>query len=197
MALLPAFVEIMLATDDLDAAAGAARELAQTADEQGSDAIAAMAGQASGAVALAEGDAQAALLALRRSSQVWQELGAVFAAARVRILVGLACRMLGDEDAALLEFRGARETFAALGARPELVALDAVERPDGGDAHGLSVREREVLRLVATGKSNREIAAVLVLSQHTVARHLQNIYTKLGVSSRTAAGAFAHEHHLV
>ncbi|MGH3473859.1 MAG: LuxR C-terminal-related transcriptional regulator [Aeromicrobium sp.] len=197
VALLPAFVEIMLATDDLDAAAGAARELAQTADQQGSDAIAAMAGQASGAVALAEGDAQAALLALRRSSQVWQELGAVFAAARVRILVGLACRMLSDEDAALLEFRGARETFAALGARPELVALDAVERLDGGDTHGLSAREREVLRLVATGKSNREIAAVLVLSQHTVARHLQNIYTKLGVSSRTAAGAFAHEHHLV
>ena len=197
VALLPAYVEIMLATDDLDAAAGAARELAETADQQGSDAIAAMAWQATGSVALAEGDAQASLMPLRRSSQAWQELGGVYAAARVRILVGLACRQLGDEDTALLEFRGARETFAGLGARHELVELEAAERPDAGFAHGLSAREREVLRLVATGKSNREIAATLVLSQHTVARHLQNIYAKLGVSTRTAAGAFAHEHHMV
>ena len=197
VALLPAYVEIMLATDDLDAAAGAARELAETADQQGSDAIAAMAWQAAGSVALAEGDAQASLMALRRSSQAWQELGGVHAAARVRILVGLACRQLGDEDSALLEFRGARETFASLGARPELVALEAAVRPGDEDAHGLSAREREVLRLVATGKSNREIAVALVLSQHTVARHLQNIYAKLGVSTRTAAGAFAHEHHLI
>lgn len=197
VALLPAYVEIMLATDDLDAAAGAARELAETADQQGSDAIAAMASQAAGSVALAEGDAQAALMALRRSSQTWQELGAVHAAARVGVLVGLACRALGDEDTALLEFRGARETLTDLGARPELVALEAAVRPDGEDGHGLSDREREVLRLVATGQSNREIAAALVLSEHTVARHLQNIYAKLGVSSRTAAGAFAHEHHLV
>ena len=136
-------------------------------------------------------------MALRRSSQTWQELGAVHAAARVGVLVGLACRALGDEDTALLEFRGARETLTDLGARPELVALEAAVRPDGEDGHGLSDREREVLRLVATGQSNREIAAALVLSEHTVARHLQNIYAKLGVSSRTAAGAFAHEHHLV
>ena len=61
----------------------------------------------------------------------------------------------------------------------------------------MTSRELEVLRLVASGKSNREIASVLVISEHTVARHVQNIFTKLGVPSRTAAGAFAFEHKLV
>ena len=65
------------------------------------------------------------------------------------------------------------------------------------DAHGLSRRQLEVLRLVASGKSNREIAAALVISEHTVARHLQNIFAKLDVSSRAAATAFAFEHDLV
>ena len=65
------------------------------------------------------------------------------------------------------------------------------------DTHGLSERELEVLRLVAAGKTNREIASALVVSQHTVARHVQNIFGKLGVSSRTAATAFAFEHELV
>jgi DNA-binding NarL/FixJ family response regulator len=54
-----------------------------------------------------------------------------------------------------------------------------------------------VLRLVAVGRSNREIAAELVISEHTVGRHLQNIFAKLGVSSRTAASALAFEHDLV
>ncbi len=197
VALLPAYVEIMLATDDLDAAAGAARELAETADRQGSDAIAPMAWQATGAVALARGDVQNALVDLRRAALAWQELGAVHASARVRVLVARACQDMGDDDTAALELRGVRDIFGELGARPDLAALDALMHPDDADAHGLSEREREVLRLVATGKSNREIAAALVLSQHTVARHLQNIYVKLGVSTRTAAGAFAHEHHLV
>jgi DNA-binding NarL/FixJ family response regulator len=61
---------------------------------------------------------------------------------------------------------------------------------------GLTVREAEVLRLVAAGKSNREIATLLVLSDKTVARHLSNIFAKLGLSSRTAATAFAFEHGL-
>jgi DNA-binding NarL/FixJ family response regulator len=61
---------------------------------------------------------------------------------------------------------------------------------------GLTAREAEVLRLVAAGRSNREIAAELVISEHTVARHLQNMFAKLDVSSRAAATAFAFEHGL-
>ncbi len=62
---------------------------------------------------------------------------------------------------------------------------------------GLTAREVEVLRLVAAGRSNPEIATELVLSEKTVARHLSNIFAKLDVRSRTAAAAFAYEHHLV
>ena len=76
--------------------------------------------------------------------------------------------------------------------RPDLARVEALATPQApADAHGLTAREQEVLRLVAEGRSNREIAAELVLSEHTVARHLQNIFAKLGVSSRTAASAVA------
>jgi DNA-binding NarL/FixJ family response regulator len=190
-------VEIMLATNDVEAAVSASRELSDIADEHGSDAVDAMAANARGAVILAGGDARAALVELRRAANAWQELGARYAAARVRVLLAQACEMLGDEDSGELELRGAHDTFAKLGAEPDLVAIDSLTRVGSEESHGLSARECEVLRLVATGKSNREIATELVLSQHTVARHLQNIYVKLGVSTRSAAGAFAYEHHLV
>jgi DNA-binding NarL/FixJ family response regulator len=112
--------------------------------------------------------------------------------------LGLACRALGDEDSAALEFEAARSAFEQLGAAPDLARLDGLTaRAASADSHGLSPRELEVLRLVAAGKSNREIATALVVSEHTVARHVQNIFTKLRVSSRTAAAAFAYEHQLV
>jgi ATP/maltotriose-dependent transcriptional regulator MalT len=195
-ALLPALVEIALAAGDLDEARAACRELEATAAWQGSDALAAWSAHATGATALAEGDPEAALVALRRAWRLWHELGAPHEAARARVRVGLACRALGDEDTAALELEAAREAFAGLGAAPELARLDPLVA-GGRAAAGLSPRELEVLRLVAAGRSNREIAAALVISEHTVARHVQNIFAKLGVSSRTAASAFAYEHHLV
>lgn len=196
--LLPAYAEIMLSVGDGDAARSACSELEEIAAGQESAMLNAFAAHVRGAVDLAEGDAQGALGPLRRAWQVWQELEAPYEAARVRLLIGLACRELGDEVTAEMELDAARWVFERLGAAPDLARVDSLtERAVPGAAHGLTARELEVLSLVAAGKTNREIASELVVSEHTVARHVQNIFAKLHVSSRTAATAFAFEHALV
>ena len=196
--LLPAYVEIMLAVGDLQAARDACRELEEVSETHEVEVLGAMVAQARGAVSLAEDDARAALVALRHAWRVWQELDAPYEAARVRVLIGLACRQLEDDEMAALELEAARGVFAKLGAAPDLARVESLApRTESHAAHGLTQRELEVLRLVAAGESNRAIASELVLSEHTVARHLQNIFAKLGVSSRTAASAFAFENELV
>jgi DNA-binding CsgD family transcriptional regulator len=202
--LLPAYVEIMLAAGDPDLAHAACRELDEIAQRWGSEVLTAMAGHARGAVALHDGAASDALVALRRALAVWNGLAAPFEAARVRLLLAAACRALGDEDTAALERQAARSVFDAVGAAgglggagPVDVATQRAGMPEGTGAHGLSRREIEVLRIVAEGKSNRDIASELVISERTVARHVQNIFHKLGVSSRTEAAAFAFSRDLV
>ncbi len=192
--LLPALAEIAIATGDGDGAMRAAGELAELAERYRSVVLGAIAGQVLGAVELAGGDALAALPPLRRALRVWQEFEAPYEAARTRVLVGLACRALGDEDTAALELEAARGVFEQLGAGPDLARLLP---PGRRDEHALTPRELDVLRLVAAGRSNRQIAVELVVSEHTVARHVQNILAKLRVPSRTAAAAFAFEHDLV
>jgi DNA-binding CsgD family transcriptional regulator/tetratricopeptide (TPR) repeat protein len=197
-ALLPAYVEIMLAAGEVEAARSASRELDEIAKRHGTDLLDAMAAQARGEVALAGGEAEAALVALRGAGHAWQELDAPHEAARARVLLGLTCRSLADEDSAAFELEAARSVFAELGAAPAVAWVDSLTgRPAPADDRGLTGRELEVLRLVAAGKTNREIASQLVISDRTVARHLQNIFAKLRVSSRTAASAFAFEHDLV
>jgi DNA-binding CsgD family transcriptional regulator len=195
--LLPAYVEIMLASGDVEAAGRASLELERLADRYESAMLDGMVAHARGAVLLAEGDASASLAALRRAADVWRELGAPYEVARTRELVGLACRALGDDDAAALELDAARAGFEQLGAAPDVQRLGAHDAPEHPSRHGLTARELDVLRLVASGRSNKQIAAELVISEHTVARHVQNIFAKLGVSSRTAAASFAFEHQLV
>ena len=196
--LLPAYVEIMLAAGDLEAARVACRELDEVADRHGGDALRAMAAQARGATALAEGDPHSALADLRRACREWRQLGALHEAARVQALVASACASLGDTETSALELEAARGVCEELGAAPALAWIDSLQgKPDPADSRGLTARELEVLRLVAAGRTNRDIASALVISEHTVARHVQNIFAKLRVSSRTAASAFAFEHKLV
>jgi ATP/maltotriose-dependent transcriptional regulator MalT len=195
--LLPAHVEIMLAAGEVEEARAGCRELEEIVAGYESAMLAALVAHARGAWELAAGDARSALVSLRQAVGTWQELDAPYDAARARALVAEACRALGDDDTAALELEAARNVFAELGAAPDLARLDSVARPTASEAFGLTPRQVEVLRLVAAGKSNREIAASLVISEHTVARHVQNIFAALGVSSRTAASAFAFEHDLV
>ena len=191
--LLPAFVEIMLSAGEVESARRACLELEEIAAGYESAMLGALVAHARGAVHLADGEARDALVLLRKASDTWHALDAPYEIARTRLLVGDACRLLGDGEAAALEHDAARTIFERLGATSDLARLG----PPAKEEHGLSPRELEVLRLVATGKTNREIAASLVISEHTVARHLQNIFAKLGLSSRAAATAFAFEHGLV
>ncbi|MGD9530548.1 LuxR C-terminal-related transcriptional regulator [Pseudonocardia sp.] len=197
-ALLPAGVEIMLAAGDVAQARAAAGELTGIAADHGRSALTAMARHATGLVELADGDATAALVALREACRLWQELDVPYEVARTRESLGLACRRLGDEDCATWELVAARDCFARLGAAPDLTRVTAlIDAAASRIPGGLTARELEVLRLVASGRSNRAIAEQLVLSERTVDRHVSNILTKLDVPSRTAAAAFAFAHNLV
>ncbi len=196
--LLPAQVEILIAVGDVGAAEAACDELASIVASYPSPALEATVAAARGAVRLAAGEAESALPELRRAARGWHALNAPYEEARARLRLGLACRELGDEDGAGLELEAARKELARLGAGPDVERLDALrQRSRGRGSHGLTPRELEVIRLVATGRTNRAIAEDLFISERTVARHVSNIFTKLGISSRAAATAFAYENDLL
>jgi ATP/maltotriose-dependent transcriptional regulator MalT len=195
--ILGAYVEIMLAAGERGAARAAVDELAETGAQYDSPWLLATRAQASGAVLLAEGEASAALAALRKAYEEWQRLAAPYESACVRLLIGRACRALGDDDTAQSHIDAAASIFARLGASAPVEPDERHGRAAPGEKPPLTDREREVLGLLPSGRTNREIAAALHISEHTVARHLSNIFTKLGVASRTAASAYAFEHGLV
>jgi ATP/maltotriose-dependent transcriptional regulator MalT len=193
--LLPAAVEILVVAQRLDEARGHADELSEIASAFGNSALRAMAAYAAGAVELAAGETGEALGHGRESCRLWSDIGSPYEASRARVLVARALRELGDEDSAVAELAVAGHGFAVVGAAPGVQQVDKLlgrARPGG-----LTEREIEVLRLVAEGRSNPDIARALVLSHKTVERHLSNIFTKLDVPSRTAAAAYAHEHGLM
>lgn len=195
--LLAAHVEIALAASDVSEARRAADDLAEVAAARDTALLQAMSAEATGAVLLAEDDPRGALAALRRACARWRALAAPYQDARVRVLQGLACRALGDHDTAELELDAAAAVFRELGAKDDLDRLARLgARPDAPSGP-LTAREVQVLREVATGKSNRAVAEELFLSEKTVARHVSNIFLKLDVSSRAAATAYAYEHDLV
>jgi DNA-binding NarL/FixJ family response regulator len=195
---LPAYCEIMLAAGALAEAEQGADELDQIAARSSSEILSAMAAQVRGAHLLAKGELQPALVQLRAALDVWQRVAAPYIAARVRVLLARGYQAVGDEDGALLELDAARQVFTKLGAAPDLTQLKAATTPTPAKApHNLSPRELEVLRHVASGKTNKLIARALGLSEKTVDRHVSNILTKIDAPSRAAATAFAYQHGLV
>jgi ATP/maltotriose-dependent transcriptional regulator MalT len=191
--LCVAQVEIALAVGDLETARSACAELEQTAATYQSSGLAAAARQARGAVLLREGAPAEAVIVLRAACRHWQDLDAKHDAANARLLLAEAYRGLGDEDAAQLELGAADAVFEHLGAEPGQRRVASL-RDHVSPPAGMTDREVEVLRLVAKGYSNRDVASMLFISERTVHRHLSNVFTKLAVSSRTAATAYAFEH---
>ena len=195
---LPAQVEIELAAGDVAAARACAEELTAVSRSSPMPIVRAVACQADGTVLLAEGDPADALRQLRRAWALWMDLDAPYEAARCRIASGRACRALGDDDSAAMEFEAARAVLLELGAGPELAALEAMSADRSAPVgSGLTPREVDIVRHVSTGMTNRQIAHQLFVSEKTVARHLSNIFTKLGLASRAAVTAYAYEHGLV
>lgn len=196
--LLPAYVEIMLEAGKIGDARIACQQLEEITRRFDTSVLGAIAAHTRGAVELAEGHAHAAGSSLRGALQVWQQVELPYMAARARLLLGLACRALADEEGACLELDASRAVFEQLGAAPDLSRLESLTRDaPSGHPHGLTPRELQVLRLIATGKTNKVIAAELFVSGRTIDRHVSNIFTKLSLLSRAAATAYAYEHQLI
>jgi DNA-binding CsgD family transcriptional regulator len=189
-ALLPAGIEISIACDDLDTAERLCGEMREIAEKFGTEVLTRVADQGYGSLALARGAFADAVPALIRARQYWSEFGAPYLVARLRVDIARGCTELGDFESAAMELDAAEKLFHELGAEPDLArirTLRANRKPS--DSHILTAREREVLALMAAGGSNRTIAGKLGLSPKTVNRHVENIFGKLGVSSRAAAVA--------
>ena len=193
--LLAGAVEVLLADGAVDEAESVADELASIAAGFGCAGLRAWAAYCLALVALERGDPDRALPQARVALRLWTELQAPYEVARTKVLIGRSFRLLEDEDSAVAELSAAGKTFAELGAVPARQEVEKLLHVS--TAGGLTARELEVLRLVADGRSNAEIAERLVLSDKTVARHLTNIFTKLDVPSRTAAAAYARDHDLL
>jgi DNA-binding CsgD family transcriptional regulator/tetratricopeptide (TPR) repeat protein len=196
--LLDAIIQVLLAQGDVAQARLWATELGDIATALGAPVARASHLTAEGAALLAEREPGAALVPLRQAWTEWQRLEAPYDTARVRLLIGCAYRDLGDQESAAMELDAARWVFQQLGALPDLARIDTlVSHTEAKQTPGgLTVRETEVLRLIAAGCTNKEIAATLVISEHTVARHVQNMLAKLSSPSRAALAAFAVEHGL-
>jgi DNA-binding CsgD family transcriptional regulator len=195
--MLAAAVEILLAADDLANARVAATELSEIAAAFGAPLLAAASAHAAGAVLLADGDIETASTSLRQARNIWRDLETPYEEAHTCLLLAAVFERRGDQDSRRLELDAARRLFKQLNAEPWLARIaepsDLTHQPAGS----LSEREAQVLRLLAAGKTNRAIADELFISEKTVARHVSNIFDKLGVSNRSGATAWAFQHNLV
>ena len=196
--VLAAAIEILLAARDLDNARAATGELTEIASRIGASLLHAASAHATGALLFAQGDIAGASTSLRQAWEIWRDLEMPYEEAQTCVLLASVCERRGDQDGRRLELDAARRLFKQLNAEPCLARLAEQSKPASRQSVGsLSEREVQVLRLLAAGKTNRAIADELYISDKTVARHVSNIFDKLGVSSRTGATAWAFQHNLI
>jgi DNA-binding CsgD family transcriptional regulator len=195
--MLPAAVEILLAAGDLDNARAAAAELSEIARAVGTPFLSAASAHATGAVLIADGDIAAASASLRQACEIWRDLGMPYEEAQSCRLAAAVCERRGDLEGHRLELDAARTLLEQLNAQSRASHTDAQGRPATHEPGSLSQRELQVLRLLAAGNTNRAIAEALFISEKTVARHVSNIFDKVGVASRTGATAWAFQHNLI
>ena len=196
--MLAAAVEILLAADDPASAREASAELSEIATSFGAPLLSGASAHATGAVLLADGDVGAASTSLRQACEIWRDLEMPYEEAQTCVLLAAVCERRGDQDGRRLELDAARRLFKQLNAEPCLARIaEPSERATRQSVGSLSEREVQVLRLLAAGKTNRAIADELFISEKTVARHVSNIFDKLGVSSRAGATAWAFQHNLI
>lgn len=184
--LLPAMVELALDQQDPAYAATLAGELTETARWFDTPGLHARSARSRALLLLHAGDADGALPLLAEATRIYRDQRHRHASAGVHELLATAHRMRGETHLAATEEATALAIYRQLGAAPDLARLTGRERPGG-----LTERELEVLGLVVTGASNQAVADALTISTKTVSRHLANIFAKIGVSSRTAAAAWA------
>jgi DNA-binding CsgD family transcriptional regulator len=196
--VLAAAVEILLAAADVEHARAAAEELRDIANALGTPLLGAISAQATGAVLLAEGDLVTASTSLRQACEALRDLDTPYEEAQSRLLMAVVCERRGDQDGCRLDLDAARRLFEQLNAEPSLARMEQQFGRTVRQRPGLlSERELQVLRLLAAGKTNRAIAEELFISEKTVARHVSNIFDKVGASSRSGATAWAFQHNLI
>ena len=196
--MLAAAVEILLAAGDLEHARAAATELSTIASAIGASMLNAASAHATGAVLLAEGDVAGAAAWLCQASEIWRDLGMPYEEAHTCLLMAAVCERRGDHEGRRLDIEAARRLLEQLNADFRLARIGGQPKRARSEPVGsLSEREAQVLRLLASGKTNRAIAEQLFISEKTVARHVSNIFDKLAVSSRSAATAWAYQRNLI
>nr|MBA3528447.1 LuxR family transcriptional regulator [Propionibacteriaceae bacterium] len=186
--LLGSIVDLALTKGLEDDAVQACAELESIAAQFGSPGFLAWARHARGTVLVHQSRDSEALTVLHAALRAYQDLHAIHDVARVHELIARAHRNQGQHDLARADTEAALTIYRQLRAQPDIRRLSEARACPGG----LTARELEVLRQIASGASNREVGASLFITEKTVARHLANIFAKIGVSSRTAAAAWAH-----
>jgi DNA-binding CsgD family transcriptional regulator len=196
--LLPAVVQIMIAVKHNEEAMQAAMELCGIAMDFNVPYLLAMGAYWQGKAFLANGNVEPALEQSVKALKFWNTLNLPYESACTRELKGMIYLELNDKDNSDAELMAAKWVYEQLGAMPDLGRINRLLNSEKNhDTHGLTLRELQVLRLVASGNTNKAISAALFISERTVDRHVSNIFNKLGVSSRVEATTFAIKNQML